>query len=171
MIVWCYFEKTIIFFFFTNSNHFWHYKWCTIYKLVSSRDCYFWNIINQIFDDKRQKHIHVTSPSFSRTTTERARIWDWFKCYFKAILDFGIWIYHRMMGHGEGGERERDRERERDVKTQFERRNSKIVVRPTAATLRRTSKWNYATLHNGDLGAGTKARLPRTQYNNLSKGT
>lgn len=145
-----------------------------IYKLVSSRDCYFRNMINQtaIFDDKRQKHMYVMSPSFSRTT-ERARIWDWFKCYFKAILDFGIWIYHRMMGREEGGERERDRERERerDVKTQFERRNSKIVVRPTAATLRRTSKWNYATLHNGDLGAGTKARLPRTQYNNLSKGT
>lgn len=48
--------------------------------------------------------------------------------------------------------REREKERENNVEIQFERRNSKIVVRPTAATLRRTSKWNYATLETGTLG-------------------
>lgn len=47
--------------------------------------------------------------------------------------------------HGTKGEESID-------EIQFERRNSKIVVRPTAATLRRTSKWNYATLHAGTLG-------------------
>lgn len=86
--------------------------------------------------------------SFSCTKTEKAKIWDWFKCYFKAIPE----LRHSSVSPDRRIDRKRERKRERDVKTQFERRNSKIVVRPTAATLRRTSKWNYATLHAGTLG-------------------